>query len=128
VTADFEEPAVSAEVLAVAERVVTDEEVKRAGVATEGLEGQRRAGGVAFAASDGIGLLADLVFHGSLFHAPEAELTPAGYGHFFNEGVFDRGFGLEFPLDLGDDFEEALFEFAFQDYGFGEETMFDGIG
>ena len=116
------------EVLAVAERVVTDDHVERAGVAAEGLEGQGCAGGVAFAASDGIGLLADLVFHGSLFHAPEAELSPAGYGHFFNQGVFDGGFRVELLVDVGDDFEEALFEFAFQDYGFGEETMFDGVG
>ncbi len=118
----------SAEVLAVAERVVADEEVERAGVAAEGLEGEGCAGRVVFAASDGIGLLADLVFHGGLFHAPEAELPPAGHGHFFDQSVFDRGFGLEFLVDVGDDFEEALFEFAFQDYGFGEETVFDGVG
>jgi hypothetical protein len=73
-------------------------------------------------------LLADLVFHGGLFHAPEAELAPAGHGHFFDQGVFDRGFRLEFLVDIGDDFEEALFEFSFQDYGFGEETMIEGVG
>jgi hypothetical protein len=63
---------VGSEVLAVAERVVSDDQVERAGVAAEGLEGQGGAGGVAFAAPDGIGLLADLIFHGGLFHAPEA--------------------------------------------------------
>jgi hypothetical protein len=42
--------------------------------------------------------------------------------------VFDRGFRLEFPVDLGNNLEEAIFEFAFQDYGFGEETMFEGVG
>jgi hypothetical protein len=42
--------------------------------------------------------------------------------------VFDRGFRLEFLVDVGDDLEEALFEFTFQDYGFGEETMFEGVG
>ncbi len=116
------------EILAVAERVVADDQVERAGVAAEGLEGKGCASRVAFAASDGIGLLADLVFHGGLFHAPEAELPPAGHGHFFDQRVFDRGFRLEFLVDVGDDFEEAFFEFAFQDYGFGEETMFDGVG
>jgi len=119
---------VGSEVLAVAERVVTDDQVERAGVAAEGLEGKGCASRVAFASADGGGLLADLVFHGRLFHAPEAELSPAGHGHFFDQGVFDRGFRLEFLVDVGDDLEEALFEFTFQDYGFGEETMFEGVG
>ena len=116
-----------AEVLAVAERVVADEQVERAGVAAEGLEGQGGSGGGVFAASDAAGLLADLVFHGGFFHAPEAELTPAGHGHFFDQGVFDRGFRLEFLVDAGDNVEEAVFEFAFQDDGFGEETVFEGV-
>ncbi len=117
----------SAKVLAVAERVVTDEEVERAGVATERLEGQGCAGGVVFAASDAIGLLADLVFHGGLFHAPEAELAPAGHRHFFDQGVFDRGFRLKFILDIVEHFVEALFEFALQDDRVGKEAVFDGV-
>ena len=111
------------EVLAVAERVVTDDQVERAGVAAEGLEGKGCASRVAFASADGGGLLADLVFHGRLFHAPEAELTPAGHGHFLDESVFDGGFGPEFFFEFGENFEEAAATFALEDDGFGKEAV-----
>jgi hypothetical protein len=126
ITPHFHKAAVGAQVLAVAERVITDEQVKGTGIA-ERAEGQGCSGRVVFAASDGTGLIADLMVHGGLFHAPEAELTPAGDGHLFDEGAFDRAFRLKLLFQIGEDLEEALFEFAFQDDGFGEQAVFDGV-
>jgi hypothetical protein len=104
-----EKTLMGAKVLAVAERVVTNDKVERAGVAAKGLESQGGAGGVAFTPSDEIDLLADLVLHGGLFHAPEAELAPAGDRHLFDQRVFGRGFRLELLVNFGEDFEEAVF-------------------
>jgi hypothetical protein len=98
---------VGAEILAVADRVVAVEQVERAGIVAEGLEGEGCEGGVVFSASDGSGLFADLVFHGCFLHAPEAELAPLGRGHLLHEKVFHRGFGLELVFEVG---EEAMLQ------------------
>jgi hypothetical protein len=54
-------------------------------------------------------------------------LSPAGYGHLLDEGVFDGGFGLEFVFHFGEDFEEAVATLGFEDDGFGEEAVFYGV-
>ena len=46
-------------------------------------------GGVSF-------LICDLVVEAGFLNAPEADLTPAGDGHGFDQGPFDGRFGLEF--------------------------------
>ena len=84
--------AVSAEILAIETRLVAIDQLERAGVVAEGAEGQRTTGGVVFVFAYALfDLGAHLLLHVGLFDAPDPHLTPAGYGHVFDEGEFDGG-------------------------------------
>jgi hypothetical protein len=123
----FEKTLVGAEVLTVAERVVSVKEVQRAGLVCEGAEREGCAGRLVFVAPNSLGLFADLVVDGGFFQCPKAELTPLGYGHFLYEGMFHGGLGLEFAVDLGQKFQKTLLGFALQDNTFGEQAVSCGI-
>ena len=90
-------------------------------------KGHRSSGWDVFDARRRFSLLADLLVHGGFFHAPQAELSPAGYSHLLDEGVFDGGFGLELVLYFGEDFEEAVATLGFEHDGFGEHAVLYGV-
>ena len=75
----------------------------------------------------GLGLSSHVVLHGQLFHAPEAHLTPAGYGHVFDERGFDGGLRLEFFVESGEESAEAILGLAFEDDGAGEHAVSYGV-
>ena len=122
----FQKTAMGSEVLAVAERVVPDDQVHGMGLAKRA-KGHRSTGWDVFSARRRFSLLADLLVHSGLFHSPKAELSPAGYGHLLDEGVFDGGFGLEFVFQFREDFEEAVATLGFEHDGFGEQAVFYGV-
>jgi hypothetical protein len=75
----------------------------------------------------GVFALADLVGDAGGFESPETELAPAADGHGFDEGGFDAGAGLELGFEFGEEVGETAGGFAFNEDGFSEHVMADGI-
>ncbi|HTA44844.1 MAG TPA: hypothetical protein VK789_20490 [Bryobacteraceae bacterium] len=76
--------AVSPEVLAIIACFVAVDEFERARIVAEGAKGEGCNGGVVGGRWGSFGPTAYFVFHARLFHAPDAQLTPARYGHVFD--------------------------------------------
>jgi hypothetical protein len=53
------------------------------------------------------GLPVHLVLHAGFLHPPDTHLTPAGYGHVFDERFFEGGLGLEFFEQNGEEPPES---------------------
>ncbi len=75
----------------------------------------------------GAGLAALLLVDGGGFQGPDAEETPAGDGHGFDEHVLAWGRWFEFVDERGEEMEEARFGFAFDQDGVGEESVSHGV-
>jgi hypothetical protein len=116
-----------AEVLTLVTGIVAVDEIEGSGIVAEGAEGDGCAGGIVFATTGADRLVADLVIHPRLFHAPEAQLAPSRRGHHFDEGAFDRCLGLELFDEIVEDFQEPLFNFALEHDRGGEQAVFDRI-
>jgi len=115
-----------AKVLAVVTRLVPVDQFEAAGFVAESAEGERRAGGLVFVFRKP-GPLEHGIIHAGLFHAHDAQLTPAGGGHVLDERVFDDGLGLEFLAKVGEKLEEANLGLAFEHDGAGEQTVSQGV-
>jgi len=131
--AHFEEAAVRAVILALVTRIVTVDQIESAGIVTESAEGEGRAGGVVGMLDVGrnrvrdFGLPADFVVHAGFFHAPDAHLTPAGDGHVVDERFLERGLGLEFLVQGGDELVKAIRGLALENDCAGEHAMLEGV-
>ena len=109
--------------LAVERDFVTEEEIRGAGVIgrVEGVDG-----------TDGgwteVGILeGHALVHGYFLHAPDAELTPAGDGHGFDEHHLSSGAGVVFGDESGEKLGETLRGFLFEDDGAGEEAVTEAV-
>ena len=58
---------------------------------------------------------------------PDAFLAPVVDGHLLDEQVFDGGLGLEFVAESLQERGELFAGFAFEDYGFGEESVAETV-
>jgi hypothetical protein len=120
-----EEAAQGAVVLAVETVLETADVVEVAGLRGEVAEGEGGLGVVVFVRHIGFGgSLAELVADGGIFKTPRAELSPAGYGHGFDQVSLDGGGWLEFLLERAEKTDETVFGFVGEDDRSGEKTVF----
>ncbi len=110
--------------LAVEGDVVAEEEFGRAGGGVGAAEGEEDLDG--FGAEAGV-LQGDVAVERCFLGSPDAELAPAGGGHGLDEQELGLGGGLVFGIEVGEEGAEAVFGFAFEDYGFGEESVTVGV-
>ncbi len=110
--------------LAVEGDVVTEKEFGRAGAGVSAAEGEEDLHG--FATEAGV-LQSDVAVEGDLLGSPDAHLAPAGGGHGLDEQKLGLGGWLVFGVELGEERAEAVFVFAVEDYGFGEESVTVGV-
>jgi hypothetical protein len=50
-----------------------------------------------------------------------------GSGHILDEGFFERGLGLKFLVQIGDEIQKAIRGLAFENDGAGEQTVLLGV-
>jgi len=59
--------------------------------------------------------------------APDAEKTPAGDGHGFDQAELGGGGGLEFVDEGAEEIDKAVLDFGFEDDGGGEEAVAEAV-
>jgi len=116
-------------VLAVVAGFVAVHDFEGAGLVAEGAEGEGGLGGGGFGGDlfALLGLFAHFKAEAGLFHAPEPELTPAADGHVLDETALGFGLRPEFLNEGGEELEEAVGGFGFEDYGVGEDSVAEGV-
>lgn len=122
------EAAVGAEILPVKSGFIAVQELECVGIIGEGAKGK---GGSRFLLNCGVavfgGVLFDFTVHERLLHDGHAHSPPAGGNHVVDEGVFERGLGLEFVAErLGESVEFGV-GFGLEENRFGEGSVAGGV-
>jgi hypothetical protein len=123
VAADFHEAAVGSEVLALIADFVAAQGIEDAGVVGQLFDGEGGGGGVVV----GRVLAIELVVEGGGFNGPDAEETPAGGGHGFDQRFFEGGLRLEFSGEVSDELEEAGLVLDLESQGVAEDAVTGGV-